>query len=129
MVVGGYAVAFHGFARFTKDIDVFFLNSKENVVLIRKCLADFGFSHDKIPKKLFTEKGNIIQFGMIPVRVDLVNEIDGVSFDEAEKSIVRGKYGKIAVNFIGKTDLIKNKMASGRPQDELDAKTLKKVKK
>ena len=126
MVVGGYAVAFHGFPRFTRDIDIFFLNSEENIVHIRKCLTLFGFPHDKIPRKLFTEKGNIIQFGMIPVRVDLINEIDGVSFEDAEKHIVRGKYGKVEVNFIGKTDLIKNKKASGRPQDELDAKTLRK---
>lgn len=59
----------------------------------------------------------------------MLNEIDGVSFDEAQKRLVRGKYGKVEVNFIGRTDLIKNKMASGRPQDELDAKTLKKAKK
>ncbi len=129
MVVGGYAVAFHGFPRFTKDIDIFFLNSGENIILVRKCLSDFGFPQDRIPRKLFTEKGNIIQFGMAPVRVDLINEIDGVSFEEAERRIVRGKYGKVEVNFIGKTDLIKNKVASGRPQDELDAKTLKKAKK
>ena len=61
MVVGGYAVAFHGFPRFTKDIDIFFVNSEENIVRIRKCLTVFGFPHDKIPRKLFTEKGNIIQ--------------------------------------------------------------------
>ena len=129
MVVGGYAVAFHGFPRFTNDIDIFFLKSEENILRIRKCLTAFGFPQDKVPGKLFAGKGNIIQFGMIPVRVDLINEIDGVSFEDAEKRIVRGKYGKTAVSFIGKTDLIKNKQASGRPQDELDAKTLKKVKK
>ena len=61
--------------------------------------------------------GNIIQFGTVPVRVDFINEIDGVSFDVAEKRIVRGKYGKPDVNFIGKTDLIKNKKAAGRPQE------------
>jgi len=128
MVVGGYAVAFHGYPRFTKDIDIFFLNSEENIVKIRNSLKTFGFPQNKIPMGLFKKMGNIIQFGVAPVRVDLINEIDGVSFEDAEKHIVRGKYGEMEVNFIGKKDLIRNKQSSGRPQDEVDAKTLKKLK-
>jgi len=52
------------------------------------------------------------------------NEIDGVDFEESEKGIVRGRYGDVEVNFIGKEDLIRNKKASGRPQDKVDADTL-----
>lgn len=124
MIVGGYAVAFHGVPRFTKDIDVFFLNSEQNIAKVRKVLLDFGFTPDNIPEEMFTEKGNIIQFGVVPVRVDLINEIDGVTYENAEQHIIRGKYGDIEVNFIGKDDLLKNKKASGRPQDELDVKTI-----
>ena len=124
MIIGGYAVAFHGFPRFTKDIDVFFFNSEQNIAKVRKVLLDFGFTPDNIPEEMLTETGNIIQFGVAPVRVDLINEIDGVTYEEAEQHMMRGKYGDVEVNFIGKEDLLKNKKASGRPQDELDVKTL-----
>lgn len=126
VIVGGYAVAFHGYPRFTKDIDIFFRNSKENIGKVRKALIDFGFSGEDLEEALFVETGSIIQFGVSPLRVDITNEIDGVTFDEAISNSVRGKYGEIDVNFIGRLELIKNKKASGRDQDLLDAKKLEK---
>jgi hypothetical protein len=124
VIVGGYAVAFHGYPRFTKDIDIFFRNSLDNITKIRKALILFGFPETDIPISLFSESGNIIQFGVSPMRVDILNEIDGVRFDEALKNSVRGTYGSIEVNFIGLLQLIKNKKESGRPQDILDANKL-----
>lgn len=124
MIVGGYAVAFHGYPSFTKDIDIFFLNTKENIAKLRKALFAFGFADKDIPEETLSEQGNIIQFGVIPVRVDLLNEIDGVSYEEAEQHIIRGKYGDIQTNFIGRLELIKNKKASGRLKDKADAETL-----
>ena len=124
MVVGGYAVAFHGYPRFTKDIDIFFLNTQENVDKLRNALVAFGFSDIELPQALFTEKGNVIQFGVPPVRADLLNEIEGITFDEAEKTVVRGRYGSVEVNFISRESLIQNKRASGRSQDALDAEKL-----
>jgi hypothetical protein len=128
VIVGGYAVAFHGFPRFTKDIDIFFRNSKENIPRIRAALIAFGFPESDLPPALFSETGNIIQFGVSPVRVDIINEIDGVSFDEAFAGRIRARYGSVGVNFIGMDQLIKNKVASGRPQDRVDAQELKKAK-
>lgn len=128
LIVGGYAVAFHGFPRFTKDIDIFFRNSDENIEKIRKALILFGFSEINLPKNLFSETGRIIQFGVAPLRVDIINEIDGVTFDEAKSGIVRGKYGKVEVNFIGKKELIRNKKSTGRAQDIVDAEKLEKKK-
>ena len=124
VIVGGYAMAFHGYPRFTKDIDIFFKNSVDNIKKIQKALMGFGFSAQDLEESLFTEPGNIIQFGIIPLRVDIFNEIDGVEFDEVIKNSVRGKYGDIEVTFIGQIELIKNKKASGREQDILDAKKL-----
>ena len=126
VIVGGYAMAFHGYPRFTKDIDIFFRNSTQNVKKIMASLTRFGFGEKDLNETVFLEPGNIIQFGIVPLRVDIINEIDGVSFDEALSNSVRGKYGDIEVNFIGKIDLIKNKKASGRDQDKLDAKKLEK---
>lgn len=124
MIVGGYAVAFYGYPRFTKDIDVFYDNSPENIDAVREALLKFGFDEKAIPQEAFLEKGSIIKFGIEPVRVDMLNEIDGVVFEDIFPNIVRGKYGSISVNFIGKDDLIKNKKASGRTQDKLDLENL-----
>ncbi|MEW6355556.1 MAG: nucleotidyltransferase [Planctomycetota bacterium] len=124
MIIGGYAVAYHGYPRFTKDIDIFFANSPDNVKRVRAALLAFGFSESEAPESLLAEMGNIIRFGVPPVQVDLVNQIDGVTFEETERNAVRGRYGRVQVSFIGKTDLIRNKRASGRPRDQVDADAL-----
>ena len=124
MIVGGYAVAFHGYPRFTKDIDIFFLNTVENIAKLKTALLAFGFPENDIPDEMFSEEGNIIQFGIVPVRVDLLNQIDGLSYEEAEAHIIRGRYGNTEANFIGRLDLVRNKKASGRLQDKADAQAL-----
>lgn len=125
LIIGGYAVAFHGFPRFTQDIDIFFNNTKDNIKKIIHSLVEFGFLEKDLKEDVFIKKGNIIQFGIPPVRIDLINQIDGVSFEEAEKNKVRGKYGSIKVNFIGKNELIKNKNSTGRLKDRADIEELK----
>ena len=95
MIVGGYAVAFHGFPRFTKDIDIFYSTEETNIVFLRKALVEFGFSEAQIPPEVFTEKSDVLKFGIDPIRVDLLNEIDGVEFSEANKSSVRGSSGQL----------------------------------
>ncbi len=125
MIVGGYAVAFHGYPRFTKDIDIFIIDTDENIGKIINSLIEFGFNKSDLNAKMFKEKGNIIQFGIEPVRVDLLNKIDGVSFLEAEKKIVIGLYGNTKVKFIGKAELIKNKNSTNRLKDKADAEELK----
>jgi len=124
MVVGGYAVAFYGYPRFTKDIDILYNLEKDNINKIKSSLIAFGFSEKDLPDELFTEKGNIIKFGIDPVRIDLLNEIDGVYFGEIAAGRVRGRYGKIEISFISKKDLIINKRASGRAQDLADIENL-----
>lgn len=124
MIVGGYAVAFYGYPRFTKDIDIFFQCDQENIKKVKVALCSFGFDRDALPDHLFTEKGNIVKFGIEPVRIDLLNEIDGVLFEDIKSRTVRGRYGKIEVTFIGRGDLIANKKASGRTQDIADLEKL-----
>lgn len=124
MVVGGYAVAFHGYPRFTKDIDLWFRLDDSNIGRLKKALFAFGFAKHALPDRLFSEPGNIIKFGVEPVRVDLINEIDGVSFDEAIQVAVRGRYGNVEIPFIGLESLIANKRASGRTQDLADLENL-----
>ena len=124
MIVGGYAVAFHGVPRFTKDIDVFYHNSPANIDRLRRALVEFGFSDKEMPSSLFAERGNIIAFGVAPVRIDLVNDIDGVTFEEAKSNAVRGNYGHVDVPFIGRQDLLRNKRATSRARDKADAEEL-----
>lgn len=124
LIVGGYAVAYHGFPRLTKDIDFFFDSAEGNAKKICNLLISFGFPKRDLKLETFTTKGNIITFGVEPVRVDFINTISGVEFHEAWKNRVRGKYGKVSVNFIGRMDLIKNKLATQRPKDKLDVEEL-----
>jgi hypothetical protein len=124
MIVGGYAVAFHGYPRFTKDIDVYFDKSDENICKIIRVLVEFGFSEGELPADLFKKAGSIVTLGVAPVRVDFLNEIDGVGFIEARQNRVRGKYGNVDVYFIGKEDLIKNKQSTSRTRDKLDAEEI-----
>ncbi|MCK5737002.1 MAG: nucleotidyltransferase [Spirochaetaceae bacterium] len=124
MVIGGYAVAFYGYPRFTKDIDILYNLEEDNINRIKKSLSAFGFSEVDLPYDLFSEKGNIIKFGIEPVRIDLLNEIDGVEFSKIADDRVRGRYGKVEISFIGRKDLISNKRASGRIQDLADIEKL-----
>jgi len=124
MIVGGYAVAFHGYPRFTQDIDIFFSNDVENVNRVKNALQDFGFGPQTLSAEVFMDPKNVITFGVIPVRVDFISEIDGVSYAEAQSNRIRGKYGSVEVNFIGRLDLIKNKQSTKRTKDKGDAEEL-----
>lgn len=124
MIVGGYAVAFHGYPRFTKDLDIFFNPSSENIEKIIQVLVQFGFSEKDLNETLFSNPGNMVTFGVAPVRVDFINRIDGLDFKAARKNRVRGKYGDAEVFFISREDLIKNKQASPRLKDKADIEEL-----
>lgn len=124
MIVGGYAVAFHGFPRFTKDLDVFFDVSQANSERLRQALVAFGFREQSVPLESLAVAGNVIAIGNAPVRIDLLNRIDGVTFAEAKSNAVRGQYGDIEVTFIGRHELIRNKQATTRAKDKADVEEL-----
>ncbi|MCC6992448.1 MAG: hypothetical protein IT181_25820 [Acidobacteria bacterium] len=124
LIVGGYAVAFHGQPRFTKDIDVFVEASPANADRLLAALSDFGFGALGLTADDFSTPGKIVQLGVAPNRVDLLTVIDGVTFDEAWSGRVAGHYGDQAVDYIGRAELVRNKRASGRPQDLLDIDSL-----
>ncbi len=87
-------MAFHGFPRFTKDLDVFFDPTPENAVLLRQVLIDFGFREAIVPLESLQTPGNMIVIGTAPVRIDLVNRIDGVTFADAKPHVVRGRMAR-----------------------------------
>lgn len=124
LVVGGYAVAFHGRPRFTKDVDVFVEASVENAERLVQALSDFGFGGLGLTIEDFSTPGKIVQLGVAPNRVDLLTAIDGVAFADAWPRRTPGRFGTATVDYISVDDLIRNKRASGRAQDLLDANDL-----
>ena len=124
MIVGGYAVAFHGFPRFTKDIDIFFSDDRENVGRLHAALVAFGFQAATVSVETLERPDSVFSIGLEPVRIDLLNRIADVSFEEARSNAVRGRYGSVAVTFIGRDDLLRNKRATGRARDLGDVEEL-----
>ncbi|MGA2508239.1 MAG: DUF6036 family nucleotidyltransferase [Chitinispirillaceae bacterium] len=127
LIVGGYAVAFYGYVRVTKDLDILFHNSPQNIQRLKSALNGFGFPADGLSDVAFSEKGKIIRMGVSPVMIELINAISGVSFETAWKNRVKGEYGRTKVFYLSKPDLLKNKSASGRPQDLADVAELKSL--
>ena len=117
LIVGGYAVGVHGHPRYTGDLDIWLNSTKKNAELILKTVNEFGFSSFKLTPADFTKPGNIIQLGYPPLRIDLLTEIDGVTFAACFANRKEVVIEKLKVNFIGYNDLLKNKKESGRPRD------------
>lgn len=128
LVVGGYALAYYGYPRFTQDIDFLIKVQKENASKIIQVLTDFGFSSLGISEGDFLDAENIIQLGFPPNRIDILTNIDGVTFEEAYGNCEIFEEEGIQIKFIGLNDLIKNKEASGRLQDLADLEVLKEIK-
>ena len=129
MIVGGYALAFHGKPRHTGDLDIWIETSDTNAEKMCKVIAEFGMASLGMEKDDFLKKGIITQIGYPPLRIDILNEIDGVDFQDAyhHKSII--DIDGLVISYIGLDDLIKNKTVSGRSQDLTDVNALKKLKK
>lgn len=127
MLVGGYAVAFHGHPRFTKDLDIFYRRGEKNILQLKATLIEFGFPPAEVDKLAFHQEGEIIRFGVEPVQIDLLNRIDGITYDEALSSAVPGHYGKAPTLFVGKSQLIRNKLSTPRLKDKVDAAELEKL--
>lgn len=126
MVVGGYALAFHGKPRHTGDLDIWINISEINAQKMLNVLNDFGMSSLKLSKEDFLKPGVITQIGYPPLRIDILNEIDGVSFQQAFNNRQSLDEGKLTIWYIGRDDLIKNKQSSGRKQDIADIREMKK---
>jgi len=124
LIVGGYALAFHGAPRFTGDIDLFVKPEAENAKRILVALAEFGLGSLDLSETDFTSVDNVIQLGVPPVRVDIMTSITAVDWQQAESGKVEGNYGDTQVYFIGKDDFVSNKRALGRKRDLADLEAL-----
>ncbi len=124
MIVGGYALAFHGAPRFTGDLDIFVKPDLENARHILKALEMFGFNSVGLTAEDFQSPDKIIQLGFPPVRVDIITSLTGVSWKEAFLDRAEGKYGDIPVYYIGREQFVTNKQATGRKRDLADLEAL-----
>ena len=124
LIIGGYALAFHGVPRFTGDIDIFINRSRENANRILECLDEFGFAQIGLQLADFTEADQVVELGYPPVRIDIITSIDGVTWEDAWNNRVQAAYGDVPVQFISREDFIKNKLATGKKQDLADLEAL-----
>lgn len=124
IIVGGYAVAFHGYARATDDLDLFFRNTRENIESIRRALQQFGLPTNEQQATEFADPGNIIRMGIAPIRIEMMNSISGLSFEEAWQHRIPGTYGETPVSYLSLANLLQNKRASARPKDLADVDEL-----
>jgi hypothetical protein len=124
MIVGAYALAYHGAPRFTGDIDIFVKPSIENAQRILSALNDFGFGSLNLKINDFQNHDSIVQLGVPPVRIDIITSITGVTWEDADQGKVEGLYGDIPVHFLGKEQYIANKRAMGRKKDLADLESL-----
>jgi len=124
LLVEGYAVAFHGAPRFTKDIDLWLDPEPRNIERAVAALAEFG-APASIQATLRTSRPDeIVYLGRPPVRIDLFKTLPGVAFAPCHERRVDGAWGGVAVSVIGIADLVEAKRASGRPQDLIDIESL-----
>lgn len=128
LLVGGYALAFHGAPRFTEDIDLMVVVSPENADKLHAVLADFGFGGAGINRDDFLEADQVIQLGRAPNRIDILTGISGVTWQEAWASRIQVNFDGLEIQVIGKPELIRNKQAAGRPQDLADLVRLRQGK-
>lgn len=128
LVVGGYAFGVHAEPRATKDLDIFIRSDEENSKAVFRALAQYGAPLEDLTPSDFMD-GTTFQIGQPPGRIDILQHIDGITFDEAWENRIEGMVdGQVQAAVVSREDLIRNKLASGREQDILDVKTLRAAK-
>lgn len=127
LVVGGYAVMKYTEPRFTKDLDLWTAIDERNSEAVFAALKEFGAPLKDLTPADFRQEGYFYQMGNPPLRLDVMMSLPGVTFETAWANREEVRLGGIVIPFIAKADLIKTKEASGRDQDRIDIKKLKKA--
>jgi hypothetical protein len=124
LLIGGYAVGYHGYARATGDMDIWIAIHPDNAQKIVAVLKAFGFDHPDLNAELFLHENKIIRMGVPPVRLEITTSISGVEFEECYQARIEDKLDGVEVNLIDLKNLKKNKKASGRSKDIADLEKL-----
>lgn len=124
IIIGSYALAFHGYPRYTGDIYLLVNPASYNAEKILHALSDFGFGSLNLTIEDFTSPGMIVQPGVPPIRIDLMTSITGVTWEDAYNGSVGGHYGDIEVRYLGKNQYVANKKATGTLKDLADIEAI-----
>jgi hypothetical protein len=124
LLIGGYAVGFHGYPRATDDMDIWVAIHPENAQKLVSVLKSFGFDQPELIAEIFLQEQKIIRMGFPPMRLEITTSISGVEFEECYQTRIIAELDGIEVNLIDLEHLKKNKKASGRPKDLADLEKL-----
>lgn len=127
LIIGGYAVNFHGYPRYTKDIDFWLWMTPENISSLMTAIQYFGFGSLNLEVEDFMDPNNIIQLGYEPYRIDLLVDVEGIDFEKCFERREQTNLDGIEINFLSLEDLITAKKMAGRLQDLADAEQLEKI--
>ena len=126
LLVGAYAMGVHGYPRATGDIDIWIEPSAENSERVYRSMAAFGAPLHEIDEATFATPGIVFQIGVAPRRIDIITAISGVEFDDAYQQRQIVEIEDLSIPILSLGDLIRNKRATGRDKDRLDADQLDK---
>ncbi|MGD9159949.1 MAG: nucleotidyltransferase [Desulfobacteraceae bacterium] len=124
LLIGGYAVGYHGYPRATNDMDIFISNDSATARQMVSALKNFGFDIPELKEELFLKDNNIVRMGIPPMRIEILNSISGVDFEECFQNKITENIDGIQVNIISLEHLKTNKKASGRYKDLDDFENL-----
>ena len=124
LLVGGYAVCYHGHYRNTADIDFWIAVHPENAAKLVRLIREFGFETPQLQESLFLQKGRIIRMGIEPMRIEILTEISGCDFADCYPHRIEASLDGLPVHVISLPDLIKNKVKAGRLKDLDDVQKL-----
>jgi hypothetical protein len=124
LVVGAYALAFHGAPRFTGDLAILVRPTLVNAARLLAALEAFGFPVTELTPEAVADRRRMLQMGVPPVQIHVMSAISGVEWDEAWADRVEGPLGRHTVQFLGRETFVRNKRAAGRPKDLADIDAL-----
>ncbi len=124
LLIGGYAVGYHGYPRATVGMDVWIAIHPDNARRIVNALKEFGFDLPELEETIFLQEGKVIRMGVPPMRLEILTSISGVAFDECFDERIVDLLDGIPVNLISLERLKQNKKASGRYKDLNDLEHL-----
>ena len=125
VIVGAYALAFHGAPRFTGDLDVLVRPDVENAARLLAALNAFGFPATELTPQAVADRRRMLQMGLPPVQIHVMSAISGVEWEDAWADRVEGPLGRHTVPFLGRETFIRNKRAAARPKDLADIDALR----
>lgn len=126
--VGGYAVGYHGFPRYTGDLNIFVAIGRENAAALLSAFSDFGFGSLGLRVEDFIEPDTIVEIGREPIKIQILAGIDGVTFERCREDRVIKEVDGLELPFIGLESLLESKAATQRAKDRIDFEELKRIR-